>query len=48
MRTSGAGLGLSITRGLVEGMGGRVTVRNADDDEEESGLIVSLALPLAA
>jgi two-component system sensor histidine kinase KdpD len=47
VRTSGAGLGLSITRGLVEGMGGRVTARNTDDGEE-SGLIVSLALPLAA
>ena len=37
----------AMVQKLVEGMGGRVTVRNADD-EEESGLIVSLALPLAA
>lgn len=46
VKASGAGLGLSITRGLVEGMGGRVAARN--NDEEESGLTVSLALPLAA
>ncbi|CAN7499767.1 DUF4118 domain-containing protein [Phenylobacterium sp. LjRoot219] len=45
VKASGAGLGLSITRGLVEGMGGRVKARNRKG--KEAGLTVSLALPLA-
>ena len=40
----GLGLGLYITRSLVEMLGGRVEARNRPDGE--SGLIVSIALPL--
>lgn len=42
----GTGLGLAITRGLLEGMGGRVEVRNRDDGV--SGLVATLRLKAAA
>ena len=41
----GLGLGLYITRSLVEMLGGEVTARNRTDDGP--GLVVSIALPLA-
>jgi two-component system sensor histidine kinase KdpD len=41
----GAGLGLSITRGLMEGMGGGVGARNRDAPDR--GLAVTLRLPAA-
>ncbi|MDO8411764.1 MAG: DUF4118 domain-containing protein [Phenylobacterium sp.] len=40
----GAGLGLSIVKGLIEAMGGVVTARDRGD---RSGLVVSLMLPRA-
>lgn len=46
VKASGAGLGLSITRGLIEGMGGRVKARNRKG--KDAGLTVTLELPLAA
>lgn len=45
-RRPGAGLGLSITRGLMEGMGGAVAARNRADGV--AGLAVTLTLPAAA
>lgn len=45
-RRPGAGLGLSITRGLMEGMGGAVAARNRADGV--SGLAVTMTLPVAA
>lgn len=45
-RRPGAGLGLSITRGLMEGMGGGVSARNRSDGV--AGLAVTMTLPAAA
>jgi two-component system sensor histidine kinase KdpD len=42
----GAGLGLSITKGLVEGMGGQVSARLRTD--EVPGLVMALQIPAAA
>jgi signal transduction histidine kinase len=44
-RTPGAGLGLSIVRGVMQGMGGQAVA--APRDGEASGLVVSLTLPAA-
>ncbi|MDP1618427.1 ATP-binding protein [Phenylobacterium sp.] len=40
----GAGLGLSIVKGLIEAMGGKAIARNRDDRD---GLVVALILPSA-
>lgn len=45
-RRPGAGLGLSITRGLMEGMGGTVAAANRADGV--AGLEVTMTLPAAA
>jgi two-component system sensor histidine kinase KdpD len=44
-RKPGAGLGLSITKGLVEGMGGAVAARLRDDGR--TGLVVTMTVPAA-
>lgn len=46
--TSGTGLGLYITRGIVAEHGGALTVYNRVDDERAHGAIFTIALPLRA
>jgi signal transduction histidine kinase len=44
----GSGLGLYITRGIVEAHGGELLVQNGDGPARARGAIFTLALPLAA
>lgn len=45
---AGSGLGLYITRGIVEAHGGELTVRNGSGPERARGAIFTIALPLTA
>jgi len=45
---SGTGLGLFITRGIVEMHGGELTVRNGTGTERARGAVFTIALPLHA
>lgn len=45
---AGSGLGLFITRGIVEAHGGQLTVRNGSGSERARGAIFTIGLPLKA